>query len=164
MQSASSSFKKNKFCSSLIKTPQNRQGFLFRGFMCLWLRNSGLRPSNNLAITAHFISRNDAILSDVLLMPLPGCYNYAQLNFIILFHFITPPAQQASRCSFVKLEPSRVARATLNGKKHLRFFMPASFSFLLSRFLFCSNFFRSFLFSPLLCFGRLGIELLHHFA
>ena len=29
-------------------------------------------------------------------------------------HFLTPPAQQASRCSFVKLGPSRVAQTTLN--------------------------------------------------
>ena len=137
--------------------------------MCLWLRNSGLRPSDSLAITAHFISRNDAILSDVLLMPLPGCCNYAQPNFIILFQFLTPPAQQVSRCSFVKLGPSWVARSMLNGKKHLRFFMPASFSFanfnfLLSRFLFCSNFFCRFLGRTFFRFGRLGIELLHYFG
>ena len=29
-------------------------------------------------------------------------------------HFLTPPAQQASRCSLVKLGPSRVALSTLN--------------------------------------------------
>ena len=29
-------------------------------------------------------------------------------------HFLTPPAQKASRCSFVKLGPSRVALSTLN--------------------------------------------------
>ena len=53
------------------KVSQNRQRLLFHGFMCLWLRNSGLRPSDSLAMTAHFISWNNAILSDVLLMPLP---------------------------------------------------------------------------------------------
>ena len=147
MQSASSSFKKNKFCSSLIKTPQNRQGFLFRGFMCLWLRNSGLRPSNSLAITAHFISRNDAILSDVLLMSLPGCCNYAQLNFIILFQFLTPPAQQASRCSFVKLGPSRVARSTLNGKQHL-FFLASIIQFSAQSLLVLQQLFPQLPFQP----------------
>ena len=39
--------------------------------MCLWLRNSGLRPSDSLAITAHFISWNDAIVSYVSLLPGP---------------------------------------------------------------------------------------------
>ena len=53
------------------KTSQTRQRLLFHGFIRLWLRNSGLRPSNSLATTAHFISWNDAIVADGLLMPCP---------------------------------------------------------------------------------------------
>ena len=46
---------------------------LFHGFIRLWLWNSGLCPSNSLATTANFISWNDAIAADGLLMSLPAC-------------------------------------------------------------------------------------------
>ena len=62
------------------KVSQNRQGLLFHGFMCLWLRNSGLRPSDSLAMTAHFISWNDTILSDVLLIPFPAALSSYQIS------------------------------------------------------------------------------------
>ena len=52
---------------------QTRQRLLFHGFIRLWLRNSGLCPSNSLATTANFISWNDAIAADGLLMSLPAC-------------------------------------------------------------------------------------------
>jgi hypothetical protein len=39
--------------------------------MCLRLRNLGLRPSDSLAATAHFISWNDATVHDVLFMSSP---------------------------------------------------------------------------------------------
>jgi hypothetical protein len=55
------------------KTSQTRQRLLFHGFIRLWLRNSGLCPSNSLATTANFISWNDAIAADGLLMSLPAC-------------------------------------------------------------------------------------------
>jgi hypothetical protein len=55
------------------KTSQTRQRLLFHGFIRLWLRNSGLCPSNSLATTANFISWNDAIAADGLLMTLPAC-------------------------------------------------------------------------------------------
>ena len=47
-------------------------------------------------------------------------------------HFLTPPAQRASRCSFVKLGPSRVAQSTLNKKRNrfLRLPMPVLYFFL----------------------------------
>ncbi len=48
---------------------QTRHRLLFHGLIRLWLRNSGLRPSDSLATTAHFISWNDAIASDGLLTP-----------------------------------------------------------------------------------------------
>ena len=53
------------------KASQTRQRLLFHGLMSLWLRNSGLRPSNSLATTAHFISWNDTIVSYSLLLPFP---------------------------------------------------------------------------------------------
>jgi hypothetical protein len=40
---------------------------LFHGLMRLWLRNSGLRPSNSLATAAHFISWNYTNALNVLL-------------------------------------------------------------------------------------------------
>ena len=55
------------------KASQTRQRFLFHGFIRLWLRNSGLRPSNSLATTANFISWNNVIAADGLLMPSPVC-------------------------------------------------------------------------------------------
>jgi hypothetical protein len=55
------------------KTSQTRQRLLFHGFIRLRLRNSGLCPSNSLATTANFISWNDAIAADGLLMSLPAC-------------------------------------------------------------------------------------------
>jgi hypothetical protein len=55
------------------KTSQTRQRLLFHGFIRLWLRNSGLCPSNSLATTANFISWNDAIAADGLLMSLSAC-------------------------------------------------------------------------------------------
>lgn len=61
------------------KVSQNRQGLLFHGFMCLWLRNSGLRPSDSLAMTEHFISWNDTILSDVLLILFLPHYHHIKL-------------------------------------------------------------------------------------
>ena len=51
------------------KASQTRHRLLFHGLIRLWLRNSGLRPSDSLATTAHFISWNDAIASDGLLTP-----------------------------------------------------------------------------------------------
>ncbi|MBQ9283643.1 MAG: hypothetical protein IJ216_01170, partial [Acidaminococcaceae bacterium] len=55
------------------KASQTRHRLLFHGLIRLWLRNSGLRPSDSLATTANFISWNDAIASDGLLTPLPCC-------------------------------------------------------------------------------------------
>ena len=55
------------------KASQTRQRFLFHGFIRLWLRNSGLRPSASLATTANFISWNNVIAADGLLMPSPVC-------------------------------------------------------------------------------------------
>ena len=55
------------------KTSQTRQQLLFHGFIRLWLWNSGLCPSNSLDTTANFISWNDAIAADGLLMSLPAC-------------------------------------------------------------------------------------------
>ena len=51
----------------------NLSRFLFHGFIRLWLRNSGLRPSDSLATTANFISWNNVIAADGLLMPSPVC-------------------------------------------------------------------------------------------
>jgi len=56
------------------KGPQNRERLLFHGLIRLWLRNSRLRLSDSLATTANFISRNYAIVPDVLLRPL--LFNY----------------------------------------------------------------------------------------
>jgi hypothetical protein len=36
------------------KASQNRSRLLFHGFIRLWLRNSGLRPSNSLATAGSF--------------------------------------------------------------------------------------------------------------
>ena len=55
------------------KTSQTLQRLLFHGFIRLWLRNSGLCPSNSLATTANFISWNDAIAADGFLMSLYAC-------------------------------------------------------------------------------------------
>ena len=52
---------------------QNRLRLLFHGFIHLWLRNSGLCPSDSLATAANFISWNNAIVSDVLLISFPYC-------------------------------------------------------------------------------------------
>ena len=60
----------SKLCCQ-AKASQTRHRLLFHGFIRLWLRNSGLCPSNSLATTANFISWNDAIASDGLLTPLP---------------------------------------------------------------------------------------------
>ena len=49
----------------------SKLGLLFHGLIRLWLRNSGLRPSDSLATTANFISWNNAIASDGLLTPFP---------------------------------------------------------------------------------------------
>ena len=57
----------------VAKTSQTRQRLLFHGFIRLWLWNSGLCPSNSLATTANFISWNDVIAADGLLMSLPAC-------------------------------------------------------------------------------------------
>ena len=57
------------------KNSQNRTRLLFHGLMCLWLRNSGLRPSDSLATTAHFISWNYAIVPDVLLISFPNLHH-----------------------------------------------------------------------------------------
>ncbi|MEE3455390.1 MAG: hypothetical protein VZQ29_07215, partial [Succiniclasticum sp.] len=58
---------KNK--KQACKVSQNRSCLLFHGLMRLWLRNSGLRPSNSLATAAHFVSWNVANTPDVLLKP-----------------------------------------------------------------------------------------------
>ena len=59
--------KLNHLYTGQEKTLQNRTRLRFHGLIRLWLRNSGLRPSDNLAITANFISWNNAIIPDVLL-------------------------------------------------------------------------------------------------
>ena len=64
----------SKLCCQ-AKASQTRHRLLFHGLIRLWLRNSGLRPSNSLATTANFISWNDAIASDGLLTPFPCCIN-----------------------------------------------------------------------------------------
>ena len=51
---------------------QKRSRLLFYGFIRLRLRNSGLRPSDNLAAAANFFSWNNAIVPDVLLHPFPN--------------------------------------------------------------------------------------------
>ena len=63
------------------KTSQNRIRLLFHGFILLWLRNSRLRLSDSLATTAYFISWNNTIVSDVLLMHFP----ISLIEFIIDF-------------------------------------------------------------------------------
>ena len=64
------------------KTSQTRQRLLFHGFMRLWLRNSGLCPSDSLATTAHFISWNNAIASYSLLMSFPHCIVFTLRPFL----------------------------------------------------------------------------------
>ena len=59
-----------KLCCQ-AKASQTRHRLLFHGLIRLWLRNSGLCPSNSLATTANFISWNDTIASDGLLTPFP---------------------------------------------------------------------------------------------
>ena len=64
-----------------FKASQTRHRLLFHGLIRLWLRNSGLRPSNSLATTTNFISWNHAIASDGLLTPFPCRIFYAHTNF-----------------------------------------------------------------------------------
>ena len=64
------------------KTSQTRQRLLFHGFMRLWLRNSGLCPSDSLATTAHFISWNNAIAPYSLLMSFPHCIVFTLRPFL----------------------------------------------------------------------------------
>ena len=66
------------------KASQTRQRFLFHGFIRLWLRNSGLRPSNSLATTANFISWNNVIAADGLLMSSSVCIMPRQQSETIL--------------------------------------------------------------------------------
>ena len=72
----------------MAKTSQTRQHLLFRGFMRLRLRNSGLRPSNSLAATVHFISRNHATVSDGLLMSSP--YRIISYTTTLIYYIMNP--------------------------------------------------------------------------
>ena len=82
---------------------QKRQRLLFHGFMCLWLRNLGLRPSNNLAITAHFISWNDAIVSYVCSCLFFIFYCISRKQLILRFNCIHAAAQLCVPDSFKQI-------------------------------------------------------------